>query len=69
MKQSKKRSMIEAITNVVIGFLAAYFANITVLPAFNYHVTLSEGAYIALIFTIISLIRAYVVRRLFNYYD
>ena len=67
--QTRTRSMVEAITNVVIGFLVAYGANLTVLPAFGYHVTLSEGAYIGIIFTIISLVRSYLVRRLFNYYD
>jgi len=44
-------------------------ANLTVLPAFGYNVTLFDGAAIGLAFTFISLIRSYVIRRVFNYYD
>jgi len=43
--------------------------NLTVLPAFGYNVTLFDGAAIGLAFTFISLIRSYVIRRVFNYYD
>ena len=69
MMQSRRRSVVEAIINVVIGYMVAVFANLTVLPAFGYNVTLFDGAAIGLAFTIISLIRSYVIRRVFNYYD
>jgi hypothetical protein len=68
-KQSRRRSAVEAIMNVIIVYMVAVFANLTVLPAFGYNVTLSDGAVIGLAFTIISLIRSYVIRRVFNYYD
>ena len=68
-KQSRRRSATEAIMNVIIGYMVAVFANLTVLPAFGYNVTLFDGAAIGLAFTIISLIRSYVIRRVFNYYD
>jgi len=68
-RQSRRRSATEAIMNVIIGYMVAVFANLTVLPAFGYNVTLSDGAAIGLAFTIISLIRSYVIRRVFNYYD
>ena len=67
--QSKRRSAIESIMNVIIGYMVAVFANLIVLPLFGYNVTLSDGAAIGLAFTIISLIRSYVIRRVFNYYD
>ena len=69
IRQSRKRSAVEAIMNVIIGYMVAVFANLTVLPAFGYNVTLFDGAAIGLAFTIISLIRSYVIRRVFNYYD
>jgi acetyltransferase-like isoleucine patch superfamily enzyme len=68
-KQSRRRSATEAIMNVIIGYMVAVFANLIVLPLFGYNVTLSDGAAIGLAFTIISLIRSYVIRRVFNYYD
>ena len=68
-KQSRRRSAVEAIMNVIIGYMVAVFANLIVLPMFGYNVTLSDGTAIGLAFTIISLIRSYVIRRVFNYYD
>ena len=68
-RQSRKSSMVESIMNVIIGYMVAVFANLTVLPAFGYNVTLFDGAAIGLAFTFISLIRSYVIRRVFNYYD
>ncbi len=67
--QSKKRSLYEAITNVLVGYIVAVVANLTVLPAFGYQVTIFDGAAIGVIFTIISLIRSYALRRIFNYFD
>lgn len=67
--QSKKRSFIEAVTNVLIGYLVAVISNIIVLPLFGYQVSLFDGFAIGVVFTVISLIRSYVIRRLFNRFD
>jgi len=67
--QSKKRSFIEAVTNVLVGYLVAVISNLIVLPLFGYQVSLFDGFAIGVVFTVISLIRSYVIRRVFNYYD
>jgi len=67
--QSKKRSFIEAVTNVLIGYLVAVISNLIVLPLFGYEVSLFDGFAIGVVFTVISLIRSYVIRRLFNRFD
>ena len=67
--QSKKRSFIEAVTNVLIGYLVAVISNLIVLPLFGYQVSLFDGFAIGIVFTVISLIRSYVIRRLFNRFD
>tara|TARA_E500000318_G_scaffold27873_1_gene28092 strand:- start:1228 stop:1437 length:210 start_codon:yes stop_codon:yes gene_type:complete len=67
--QSKKRSFIEAVTNVLIGYLVAVISNLIVLPLFGYQVSLFDGFAIGVVFTVISLIRSYMIRRLFNKYD
>ena len=67
--QSKKRSFIEAVTNVLVGYLVAVISNIIVLPLFGYQVSLFDGFAIGVVFTVISLIRSYVIRRLFNRFD
>lgn len=67
--QSRKRSFIEAVTNVLVGYLVAVISNLIVLPLFGYEVSLFDGFAIGVVFTVISLIRSYVIRRVFNYYD
>ena len=37
--QSKKMSLFEALINVLVGYLVAVIANLTILPAFGYKVT------------------------------
>lgn len=66
MTQSRLVSFIEASANVVIGYLISVLANIIVLPVFGYHVTLGDSFAIGLVFTAISLVRGYVIRRLFE---
>ena len=67
--QSKKRSFIEAVTNVLVGYLVAVISNLIVLPLFGYQVSLFDGFAIGVVFTVISLIRSYIIRRLFNKHD
>lgn len=64
--QKKSHSLIEAIFNVVIGFLVSMVANLIVLPWFGFKVSVSAAFNIGLIFTIISIVRSYVLRRIFN---
>ena len=64
--QSKKESLIETLTNVGIGWFISFIANMLVLPLFGYNINLTDGLLISIIFTIISIVRSYVVRRWFN---
>ena len=64
--QSKRESMIETLTNVSIGWFISFIANMLVLPLFGYNINLTDGLLISIIFTIISIVRGYVVRRWFN---
>jgi hypothetical protein len=59
-------SATEAATNVAIGYLVSVAANIIVLPAFGYDVTIADSFAIGLAFTAISLARSYILRRVFN---
>ena len=65
MKQSRAMSLLESSFNVLIGFGISFIANLLVLPLFGYHVTISDSLAIGVIFTIISIARGYIVRRLF----
>lgn len=68
MSQSRIMSMVEVATSTLIGFLVAMWANYVVLPRFGFAVNLSESSTIALVFTAISLVRTYLVRRFFAAY-
>lgn len=65
-KQSKLDSLLEAFVNVFIGFSVATVSNFIVLPMFGYDVDAKDSILIAVVFTVISIVRSYVVRRIFN---
>ena len=64
--QSRTMSFIEAVTNVVVGFALAVLTQVLVFPVFGIAVTFDQNVSIAVIFTLVSLARGYVLRRLFE---
>ncbi len=64
--QTRRGSLIEAAVNVLIGVGVGFAANLVVLPAFGYPVRAIDAAGMSAAFTAISLVRSYVVRRLFE---
>lgn len=66
MTQTRTGSLAEALANIAVGFGINWTANMLVLPLFGFHVTGGQAFGIGLIFTAISLVRSYVLRRWFN---
>ena len=66
MTQTKLGSLYEALLNVAIGFSINFMANLAILPLFGFNVTLAQNLGIGMIFTAISIIRSYAIRRWFN---
>ena len=66
MSQTKMGSLIEAWMNIIFGFGISFIANLVVLPLFGLAVTPSKAFAIGVIFTVISLVRSYIIRRWFN---
>ena len=64
--QTKKQSFIESLTSTTIGIIIGIVLNLTILPIFGYPVSVVDSLWISLIFTVISIIRSYAVRRIFN---
>ena len=64
--QTKRQSLIETLTSVFVGWLISFIANMLVLPLFGYNINLTDGVLISIIFTIISIVRGYFIRRFFN---
>ena len=67
--QSRRNSAIEAFVNVAIGYLVSVLANILILPMFGYDVSLPDSFAIGAAFTVVSLMRSYAVRRVFNFWE
>jgi hypothetical protein len=65
-RQTRWGSLVEAKVNIVVGFAINWVANMTILPLFGFHVTGAQAFHIGVIFTVISLVRSYVLRRFFN---
>lgn len=65
--QSRVDSFMEAVTNTAIGLGIAITMNATVTPWILHRpVSLVENSVLSAIFTIVSIIRSYTLRRLFN---
>lgn len=64
--QTRKQSLVEAIANVLIGYFVAVGAQIVFFPLLGYEVRLRDNFIIGLLFTVVSIVRSYLVRRLFN---
>ena len=65
-KQSRTMSFAEAITNVVVGYLLALATQFAVFPVFSLTVSAADNLLIGGIFTAVSLLRSYALRRLID---
>ena len=66
MNQTRLGSLIEALINTCIGFTINYVANLLIFPLFGFHITPGANFALGLIYTVISVVRSYAVRRWFN---
>ena len=66
MNQTRLESLAEVTINVIIGWVIAFITQMIVFPAFNIHVSLVNQFWISVIFTVVSIIRGYIIRRWFN---
>jgi hypothetical protein len=66
MKQTKKQSIIESITQTVIGLLTSFLIQLIIYPILNIPVTFSQNLIITFVFFLASILRGYVIRRFFN---
>lgn len=64
--QSRRASLLEASLNTASGFCTSLLTQWVVFPMFDFHPALSENLTITAIFTVVSVIRGYVWRRIFN---
>ena len=66
MKQSRLMSLVESLANVLVGYGVAVITQMAVFPLFGLAVTVTENLLIGLIFTAVSIVRSYALRRGFE---
>ena len=64
--QSKLDSLIEASINTFLGFVIAFISQLVFFPIVGIEVTLGQNFILTVLFTLVSIIRNYVIRRYFN---
>lgn len=64
--QSRRSSLLEAIANTVVGYFLAVLTQIAVFPIFGIEAGLSDHLGIGAAFVVVSLLRSYALRRIFE---
>ncbi len=65
--QSIKRSILESWSNILFGFGINFLANLLILPLFGFKsLTVGKNVVIGILYTVISLLRRFFIRRWFN---
>lgn len=67
MSQSRLGSAVETIFGTLIAMVIALGAQVVIFPWYGLHPSMQQNIGIVLMFTAISMVRSYFVRRLFNW--
>ena len=65
-QQTKKKSLIESTVQTLIGLGTSILVQITIYPLMGIPVTLEQNLIITAVFFVVSIVRGYLVRRLFE---
>ena len=66
MNQTRTGSLIEAAINILIGYFVALGSQLLIFPQYGVNLPLEANMLIGMWFTLISLVRSYLIRRWFN---
>jgi hypothetical protein len=66
VSQSKQASIAEAVVNTVVGFSLAWIAQMSICWFYGIPLSGQDNAIITFWMTVVSLLRSYIIRRLFN---
>jgi hypothetical protein len=58
--------LVEATANVLVGLIVAVATQIVVFPIFGLQASLGQNVLLALVFTGVSIVRSYALRRMFE---
>jgi hypothetical protein len=66
VKQSRTMSLVESMTNILVGYALAFATQLAIFPLIGVHLSMGENLGVALAFTLVSLARSYALRRVFE---
>ena len=66
MRQSRLMSLVEAMANVVVGLIVAVATQIVAFPLLGVQASVGQNVRLALVFTVVSIGRSFLLRRLFE---
>lgn len=64
MKQSRRASLVESLLNVAIGYGIAIASQMAIW--FGIHISVADNIIIGLLFTVVSIVRSFALRRMFE---
>lgn len=64
--QSRTGSFVEAWMNILVGLVVGFVAQVIVFPCYGIHTSTASNIQILLWFTVVSLARSFILRRIFN---
>ena len=66
MKQTRRKSLIETVVQTVIGLGTSILLQVILYPVMGIPVTIQQNLIITLVFFLVSIVRGYIVRRIFD---
>lgn len=67
MSQKKWVSFLEIVINISCGYFLAVIMQMILFPMFGVEISMAANFELAAIFTVVSILRSYVFRRIFNW--
>jgi hypothetical protein len=64
--QTKKHSIIESLANIFLGLIISFLVQLWIYPFLGIEVNLNQNIFITFIFFVVSFLRSYFLRRIFN---
>ena len=66
MKQSKQKSLVESTVQTIIGLATSIALQVVLYPILGIPVSFTQNLIITSVFFIVSIVRGFLIRRLFN---
>lgn len=64
--QSRSASLVESLTNIAVGIGVAFASQLVIFGSYGLHVSYTQNAEMTCYFTAVSLVRSFILRRMFN---